>query len=284
MELLKLTNPMMKGQAVQRLQELGDSLGFNYGDNDGVFGPDTDKMVRALQTHLKIESDGVCGSQTWDAIHKAIADKDTERERQSTESGGLIVDRRGLHKSPKYYAYQRPWSKIKGVTLHQTGCRMSDNPANWDSLNAHIGITQDGKIVLVNDPADMIWHAQKLSEFTIGIEICGNYYGIDGVENTLWKGGGGPHHLNAKMLIAFDRLFDWLSAEFKKNEQPWTRVHAHRQSSDQRVSDPGSEIWQAVGIKWLEKLGASDGGAEFKLGNGKPVPKEWNPAYASNKF
>jgi len=286
MEMLRLTQPKMKGQSVLRLQELAGSLGFDCGRNDGIFGPKTEEMLKKLQAHLGLEADGICGPVTWKAIMKAVEEKTTRHEKEARAAGGLIVDVRGLHSPPVNFKKKRSWSEIRGVTLHQTGIKMSDKPSGWYSLNAHIGVTQDGKIILANDPTDFIWHAQGLSEFTIGIEISGNFYGIDGVKDTLWSGGGGPEHLNPRMIVAFDVLFDWLAAEFKKNKCAWKCVHAHRQSSNMRVSDPGSEIWQAVGMSWLKKLGksATDGGPDFKLGSGKTIPREWNPAYSNNKF
>ncbi len=284
--LLKLTRPRMRGPAVKRLQEMGAALGIDFGDIDGLYGPKTKRAVEMLQRKLGLEADGICGLKTWAAVESALdAEPEAPQEnRVESDDGVLIVDRRGLHPPPRLYARKRTWRRIRGVTLHQTGCRMSRKPKRWDNLNAHIGITEDGVIVLANDPTDMIWHAQRLSPSTIGIEISGNFLGIEEKPNSYWKPGGGPQHLNALQIKAADRLFDWLLAEFERNGQPWTRVQAHRQSSRTRSGDPGSRVWQEIAMPWIEKLGATDGGPDWKVGTGKPIPREWNPDYPTRFY
>ena len=51
--VLKFTKPMMHGPAVKRLQELGDLLGCDTGPNDGIFGKDTLKAVKAIQKKVR---------------------------------------------------------------------------------------------------------------------------------------------------------------------------------------------------------------------------------------
>jgi hypothetical protein len=278
---LKFTKPMMHGPAVVRLQELGDLLECDIGPNDGIFGIDTQAVVLKLQARFGLAQDGVCGPKTWATILQA-ADEALPTEGEPHPLGDLAIDdRRGKHPHPKLYKCPRPWDGITGVTLHQTGCSMPSRPSGWDRLNAHIGITQEGLCILVNDPRDWIWHAQGLSKQTIGIEIEGNYAGITGHHKTLWKGGGGPAHLNPKMMAAMDRAFAWLQNEFEQHGQKWEHVFAHRQSAPSRIADPGQEIWQAVAIPWMTKLGAFDGGPTFRRGSGRPIPKEWDIARPS---
>ena len=283
MDTLRLTSPYMDGPAVARLQEYLDSLGFDEGENDGIFGPATERAVKRAQERFGIDTDGICGKKTWRAILSAMEgdDPETAEAGQTGQGAEGIVDRRGEHSPPKLYARKREWDQITGVTLHQTGCQMSKKPRGWDRLNAHIGITGDGLVVIANDPTDMIWHAQGLSKQTIGIEICGNFCGIDGNKRTLWKGGGGPDVLNDAMIRGLERAFDWIAAEFEKHHQKWQQVHAHRQSCDTRRGDPGSEIWQKIGMEWIRKIDGTDGGPDFKLKKGRAIPKEWNSAYTA---
>jgi len=187
----------------------------------------------------------------------------------------------GRHKRPKLYGRPRAWRDIKGVTLHQTGCTMPTDPRNWRRLNAHVGLPKGGGIVLVNAFTDMIWHGQGLSQHTIGIEIEGNFYGVEGRENTLWKGGGSAAVLTDDQLVASMELFKYISAQFLANGQTWEVVKAHRQSYRSRHGDPGSEIWQKIAIPWMEKLGASDGGSGWFTGSGRPIPRDWNPEYTA---
>jgi len=282
---LKLTRPYMHGPGVKRLQEFGDLLGFDYGPNDGIFGGDTENAVIAIQNHFGLEPDGICGKKTWDKILEAL-DYDYEGFDQEDDDA-LIVDIRGQHERPKLYARPRDWSDIDGVVIHQTGCAMPKDPEKWQRLNAHIGVTREGRVVLVNDYTDMIWHAQGLSQHRIGIEIAGNFPGIEGDMRTLWKGGGGPHSLTAGQMEGLETVFYMLKSEFKLNRATWKFVNVHRQSAPSRVADPGSEIYKKIVMPWMDELGATDGGPAFYTGKkkkGNPVPKEWNPSYTFGYF
>jgi hypothetical protein len=275
---LKYTRPMMHGSAVIRLQEMLDLLGFDGGPNDGIYGPATERMVARFQESAGMKVDGICGPKTWLEIFARLNSK-ASRIFKMDESTG-IVDRRGLHARPKLYKCGRYWSAITGVTMHQTGCAMPSNPAGWDRVNAHIGITQEGIVILINDPIDFIWHAQGLSASTIGIEIEGNYQGIDGDMSTLWRGGGGPHHLNPAMIAAAERARLWIAEQFRMAGEEWQSIYAHRQSKDTRIADPGEEIWKKIAIPWFWGIVGIGNlpSAEFSCGSGRPIPAEWNCA------
>lgn len=288
-DTLKLKRPMMHGPAVVRVQEMLDTLGFDGGPNDGVYGPMTDRMVANFQEKYRLRVDGICGPKTWAAIisatdEKAKAENSFIEPDYITTDIGHLVDRRDLHPRPKLYKCKRPWSQIVGVTLHQTGCNMPQNPAGWDRLNAHIGITQEGVAILVNDPTDFIWHAQGLSKNTIGIEIEGNYYGIDGDERTLWKGGGGPHHLNPEMLKALEDVRMWLVEQFAFHGSRLQYLYAHRQSAKSRIGDPGEEIWKSVALPWSEKTKGLGTYPVNKVGTGRQIPKEWDDVVYCDYF
>lgn len=303
MNTLKLQKPMMHGPAVMRLQEMLDLVGYGLdSQNDGIYGIQTYRDVVKYQIDFCLEADGICGPITWEDLLITTSNHmdpqpgggenptydgmgDRWRYYNGTLSKGTFVDRRGKHPRPRLYKCKRPWSQIAGVTLHQTGCEMPKNPAGWDRLNAHIGITQEGVAILVNDPTDFIWHAQGLSKNTIGIEIEGNYCGIHGDMRTLWKGGGGPHYLNSKMINALWDIRCWLEEEFERQGQLWTLVHAHRQSAQSRIADPGEEIWSRVGRPWCDVvLGATAGPEGWCRGTGRPIPKEWDVRYEADYY
>ena len=267
--MLRLTSPMMHGPAVRRLQELGDLLGYDLGPNDGIFGPDTEAVVLTIQRHAGIKVDGICGPVTWGCLLSEIDQMDTKGR------DDRFYDIRLKHRRPKLYKCQRLAQEVHGVTLHQTGCNMPSSPMGWRRLNAHIGVTQEGKIILVNDPLDWIWHAQGLSRWTIGVEIEGNYHGLKGDDETLWKGGGGPHYLNYAMTTALGVFFDWLKEWFDANEIRWNHVYGHRQSASSRIADPGQEIWETIALPWMGKLRNDEGGPNHCRGTGRPIPDEW---------
>jgi len=63
--ILMLKRPYLRGKDVKRLQRL---LGFKGVDLDGVFGPATDKAVRAFQEKHRLVVDGKVGNATWSAL------------------------------------------------------------------------------------------------------------------------------------------------------------------------------------------------------------------------
>jgi len=58
----------IKGEDVKALQKLLNAKGFNAGDADGEFGPNTKSAVTAFQKKAGIGVDGGVGSQTWIAL------------------------------------------------------------------------------------------------------------------------------------------------------------------------------------------------------------------------
>ncbi|WP_445315945.1 glycoside hydrolase family protein [Microcoleus vaginatus] len=60
---MKLTEPMMQGEDVRRVQKALKAAGVNI-EPDGFFGNDTDKAVRQFQQQKGLEADGVVGAQT----------------------------------------------------------------------------------------------------------------------------------------------------------------------------------------------------------------------------
>ncbi len=52
-------------------------------------------------------------------------------------------------------------------------------------------------------------------------------------------------------------------------------VFAHRQSYHDKGNDPGPEIWSTVGQWAIDKLRMSDGGPEYAIDTGRPIPDSW---------
>lgn len=74
------------GQEVAFLQERLRKLQYNVGIADGVFGGGTEDAVREFQMDNDIESDGIVGDGTWEALR--TAGPQTSRGR----SNGLLID------------------------------------------------------------------------------------------------------------------------------------------------------------------------------------------------
>lgn len=261
------------GPAVRRLQEILECLGFDAGPVDGVFGPSTRRLIEDIQQIEGLSQDGIVGPRTWRRLLARI-----EESRSMFKVGGNgLHDITGFHDPPKNFGWLRSWDQIKGVTLHQTGCEMPKRPMGWGRVNAHYGITQEGLAILINGPLDMIWHAQGLSKSTIGVEIEGNYCGIESNPHTLWEPGGGPHNVNDLMLDAAEVVFDDILRQFTDAGQRWDLVYGHRQSSKNRRADPGQEIWRKIGEPWSRRLALSRYLPKKSFGKGRPIPKAWDP-------
>ncbi|MEO0397399.1 MAG: glycoside hydrolase family protein [Cyanobacteria bacterium P01_A01_bin.137] len=69
--VLKLSDPIMKGEDVRRLQKALIDAGFFVGASgaDGSFGEATDKAVRQLQAQKNLTIDGLAGSKTLQALN-----------------------------------------------------------------------------------------------------------------------------------------------------------------------------------------------------------------------
>ena len=67
--ILKLRAPYMQGDDVRALQQLLSDKGYNPGDIDGIFGPDTKEALISFQKEAGLEKiDGICGAATRTAL------------------------------------------------------------------------------------------------------------------------------------------------------------------------------------------------------------------------
>ena len=59
--ILYTKSPPMRGDDVAQLQRQMNTLGFDAGKEDGIFGPNTDRAVRAFQKEYGVAEDGMFG-------------------------------------------------------------------------------------------------------------------------------------------------------------------------------------------------------------------------------
>lgn len=65
---LYYTNPMMRGEDVETLQEKLNSLNYNCGEADGIFGNKTSIAVKNFQSDNDLTIDGIVGKKTAEAL------------------------------------------------------------------------------------------------------------------------------------------------------------------------------------------------------------------------
>ena len=189
---------------------------------------------------------------------------------------------------------RRTWSETTGFTLHQTACELGEKDSTWLRVPVQTGVTRSGRIKLINPLNWVTYHGNGFNSHDIGIEFDGQYAGIEGDLKTFWKPQGAqyanrkPSPILEVQVNACRELMTWSCALVAAHKGKITYVHPHRCSSNQRTSDPGSALWQALGV-WSQLpvaqggLGLSDGGPGFKIGTGLPIPGVWTPKDLSRK-
>jgi cytoskeletal protein RodZ len=65
-------HPGDTGTQVKQLQQALNSLGYDVGTPDGVYGPKTEAAVKEFQTKQNLTADGIVGPQTLRALSAAL--------------------------------------------------------------------------------------------------------------------------------------------------------------------------------------------------------------------
>lgn len=173
----------------------------------------------------------------------------------------------------------RPWRGITGITLHQTACVLGERADRYRTLQAHAVVTAGGHAMLVHPLDTVVWHGNGYNRTDVGLEIDGRFEGVEGNPATLWQPRGQavvPSVLSQAQLVAAREAVTWICAEVERHGGRVRYVHAHRQSSGSRRSDPGSLIWREVGLWSIATLGLVR--SEGAIGTGLPIPEAWDPS------
>ena len=106
-----------------------------------------------------------------------------------------------------------------------------------------------------------------------GLEIEGEFPGLMAHGG---KAGEKVQQLTDLQLAGARAGLTYLVEEGRALGHPVTHVWAHRQSSKDRRSDPGEEIWDKVVLKFaVPVLGLKTEPARV-LEDGRPIPVEWD--------
>lgn len=93
--LLYHRQPMLRGDDVASLQRALNTLGFDSGKEDGIFGPDTVGALREFQRNAGVTVDGICGPETLSALER-VARGQEGSVAQARERDALRRDPAGL--------------------------------------------------------------------------------------------------------------------------------------------------------------------------------------------
>lgn len=225
-------------------------------------------------------------------IAKAISGVMASTQRPAVEPLNLIDLRKQAGKvngSKRIVLGKRSWAKTTGVTLHQTACVLGERPERWLNVGAHIGITRGGQVLWLHDFSEIIAHGHGWNAQCVGIEIDGLYAGVQGDLKTVWDNPATDKRevgqdLPEIQANAAREAIRWIYRMIKANGGELRVVVAHRQSIDDRRSDPGSEIWQRVAMPMHDELLLNDGGHGFVIGKGMPIPEAWDPRRKGIKY
>ena len=178
-----------RGNEVKDLQEY---LGIHA---DGVFGKGTEGSVKKWQSDNGLDSDGIVGPATWDAMGLATTDNS---EKVFTTENGLIINR---HHLPVGQYKTGPTNKEYMFIHHTAGW---NNPYkcidSWGRDNRGAVATEfvlggqsvkgndnkyDGEVVQSFPEGSYGWHlgkngSQYMHEHSVAIEVCNFGYIKDG--------------------------------------------------------------------------------------------------------
>jgi hypothetical protein len=269
-----------KGAAVLALQNLVLALGEHlprFGA-DSQLGDETlaavDHALSRISTGLPV--DNVITQDEIEMLQNLLAQKQDANIKFPTSFLACTSE----HPLPRpQHCRPRPWGQIDSIVLHQTACVLGEEPRRWFSIPIHVGVTRSGLVLWLNRFDVNLPHANGFNSRSIGIEIDGAFAGVEGDKKTFWQGGEirEPQTITPAQIASCREAIEWIVGICAANGAYITNILAHRQSSKDRVSDPGSKVWQDVALWAEEKLGLKAGGLNnLTVTGGRPIPKEWD--------
>lgn len=289
-----------KSDEVRRLQEQLLTMGYalpRFGA-DGSLGDETlfaieqfkrDRGLGLLPDDLPDE----LPASTRDAIAAAVA----AIARVPPPTNFKLATEGHTHAGRSVSRPWRKWTDLTGITLHQTATLIGEKVERWQSVHAHFGVSRAGMIVQMYELTEVVNHGNGLNATDVGIEIDGWFPGVEGKPNTLWQPKDGPPREpmtpTPEQIEGTRHLIEWICAITKANGGAVRYIHAHRQASKDRQSDPGSRIWADIGIWAQNRLDLKDGGmrdgqyvagSSFVTGTGLVIPEAWDSRYDGNRY
>jgi len=165
----------------------------------------------------------------------------------------------------------------------------------WSShfkINAHACFDTDGTILLLHNFFYYLWTANAYNKDCLSFEVMGNYEGILG-SGQWYKGDKfGRDRPKRIQIIRCRQMIKWLldpeqgpaddklpkpllewREACRKSGNPLKWNNTHREATDNRGGDCGSELWYHVGIWGIETCDALTHGP--KVGKGMDLPDVW---------
>lgn len=194
----------------------------------------------------------------------------------------------------------RPFKNLVRICWHQTAFtwkpyKILKALKQWSShhkINAHACFDTDGTILLVHNFFYYLWTANAFNKDCLSFEVMGNYEGELGTGNWYRPDTFGRARPERIQIIRCRQMIKWLldpeqgPADDKlpkpllewrlgcrEHGNPLKWNNTHRESSDGRVLDCGSELWYHVGAWGIDACQALSHGP--KRGKGMDLPNSW---------
>ena len=186
MAILKLGSKGENVKLLQRFLKLSD---------DGDFGPNTEKAVKAWQKSNGLKDDGVVGPKTWDAM--GIASTDTT-ERFEAPTSDLLIEQYFLPKdeylagpTDKEYVFlhhtaggHNPY-QVVDMWSRDTRGRIATEFVLGGKSATNGDSKYDGKLLQCFPTGSYGWHlgdngSMHMHKHSVGIEVCNFGYVVNG--------------------------------------------------------------------------------------------------------
>lgn len=259
-----------------------DSIGMPFDEDQGYL-PD---IVRFAALELAKDAP----EEDNDGMPECMVDMREEvvRRRKKRNSRNMKLNPKRAKKGLKKLRIRRKpkirdISIINSVTIHQTGTNFNGRCPFL--LEMHWVIQRNGESQYLNDLSLRVWQAQRIFNSTgVGLEMDGYYSGLGVDEKYFWKPESRPNRVpmtpTDELIESTRQTIEYICEVIGQRGGEIKFIHAHRQTSNQRSSDPGSLLWKAIVEEYAKPvLGLSDGGKNKTFLRGEPVPEAWCPDY-----
>lgn len=187
---------------------------------------------------------------------------------------------------------------IDTIVIHQTACEFGISKqaiklAGGDrelakarralDVACHALAFREGFFVAAHPLLVYVNHGNRLNDRSLGIEIEGRYCGIADDPATLPREdldttyGGPPTELTDVTISTACAALTWLVEEASEQGINIKYIMAHRQSSDDRRSDPGEEIWKRIVLDFAVRVLGLDTQPQNTWREGRSIPLAWDP-------
>ncbi len=171
-------------------------------------------------------------------------------------------------------------TKLLDIIWHQTDCEMGERPERYYGVPVHFVVTSGGKIIQLHSIEYLIYHAHALNQKGIGVELEGHFEGIEGDSTTYpkyhWEAGRSPQRLTPIQTEAAKECGRIIKGQVESYGGTLRYQLTHRQGSDTRRRDPGSQACKEILLPLSAELGVPFNWS-LVAGKGQQAPMQWHP-------